>query len=86
MFVRLPMGLASKCLDVKIYLLGSVVNNVKLDILETNVTTVQVNISEVAISANHVLVTLMADKIMSVTPMGYVTARLDILRTNAMPV
>jgi hypothetical protein len=44
-----------------------------------------VNTTEVAVSAIHVAVTLMADKIISVTPMGYVTARLDTLGRNAMP-
>jgi hypothetical protein len=78
------MVLASKSLDVHLNLLVSIVMNVKLDILETNVTSVQVNTSKVVVSVNHVVVMPMADKIMSVTLMGFVIASLDMLEPNVI--
>jgi hypothetical protein len=79
-----PMVLAPKSLDVNLNLLVSIVMNVKLDILETNVMSVPVNTSKVVVSVNHVVVMPMAVKIMSVTLMGFVIASLDMLEPNVI--
>ena len=48
--------------------------------------TAKVNTTKVEVSVKLVTVKLMAEKTMSVTPMGYVIVRLDMMGRNAMAV
>ena len=68
------MVLAPKILDVNLYLLGTIVNRVKLDT------------TKLAVYVNHVVVISMEDKVFDVTLMGNVVVILDILETNVIPV
>ena len=68
------MVLAPKILDVNLYLLGTIVNRVKLDT------------TKLAVYVNHVVVISMEDKVFDVTLTGNVVVILDILETNVIPV
>ena len=73
-YVRKIMVLAPKILDVNLYLLGTIVNRVKLDT------------TKLGVYVNHVVVISMEDKVFDVTLMGNVVVILDILETNVIPV
>ena len=68
------MVLAPKILDVNLYLLGTIVNRVKLDT------------TKLAVYVNHVVVISMEGKVFNVTLMANVVVILDILETNVIPV
>ena len=74
MYVRKMMVLVPQILDVILHLLGNIVILVKLDI------------TKLGVHVNHAVVILMENKVMGVTLMGNVIARLDTQETSVIPV